>query len=230
MHKKPRISILIVENDAEKIAFLKYHLHKEGYIVNVEKDISVVLERAKLLKPNLILSHNLDICRILGEETATAHIPIIMMSNQANGIDTATSLNLGADDYLVKPYTAAELTARIRAVLRRLRPAFVHQIVSYADIEMNLGAHKVSRNSKEVRLSPIQFQILQILMLAPKRVFSREDLIHRIWGYDASTNSRTLEVHISKLRRALLQASRTGEDIIKTENGAGYTLRSRIGL
>jgi two-component system, OmpR family, phosphate regulon response regulator PhoB len=148
-----------------------------------------------------------------------------MVSNQDSGIDAAASLNVGADDYIAKPCSSTELLARISAVLRRLRPVFAHQIISYADIDMDLGAYKVIRNAKEISLSPIQFQILQILMSTPERMFSRKDLIHKIWGDEASINSRSLEVHITRLRKALLRASRNGEDIIKTTLGTGYTLQ-----
>lgn len=232
MNKTLKPSILIVEDDEAVVAVLKYNLQKEGYLVNIARDGKEAFTQAKDLKPDVILLDwllpvisGIDLCQMLREEASTANIPIIMLSNKDSDFDKVTGLERGADDYISKPCSPSELSARIRAILRRMRPAFSGKTLKYEDVEMDLESHKVSCNNQEVKLAPIEFQILQILMEAPNRVFSRDALIDKIWGTDVLVGARTVDVHITRLRKALLKASKTGEDVIKTIRLAGYTLR-----
>jgi two-component system phosphate regulon response regulator PhoB len=232
MNKTLKPSMLIVEDDEAVVAVLKYNLQKEGYQINVSHDGRDAFDQAKLLRPDLILLDwvlpsisGIELCRMLREDEVTANIPIIILSNKDSDFDKITGLDKGADDYITKPCSPSELSARIRAILRRMRPAFSGKMLRYEDITMDLDAHKVTRNGAEIKLAPIEYQILQILMEAPSRVFSREALIDKIWGSEVEVGARTVDVHITRLRKALLKMSKTGEDVIKTIRLAGYTLR-----
>jgi two-component system phosphate regulon response regulator PhoB len=232
MSKVLKPSILVVDDEESISTVIKYNLQKEGYRVNTISDGNEALKYAQENKPDLILLDwmlpsipGVEICRRLREEPDTANIPIIMVSARTEEFDRITGLDRGADDYIIKPFSPAELIARIKAILRRMRPAFSNKILTFDDMEMDLLSHTVIRDGGEVKLAPLEFQILQILMEHPNRVLSREALIDKIWG-DEAVGSRTVDVHITRLRKALLRQSLTGEDIIKTVRLAGYTLRT----
>lgn len=232
MSKILKPSILVVDDEESISTVIKYNLQKEGYRVNTASDGKEALKYAHEHKPDLILLDwmlpsipGVEICRRLREEPETANIPIIMVSARTEEFDRITGLDRGADDYIIKPFSPAELIARIKAILRRMRPAFSNKILTFDDMEMDLLSHTVIRDGGEVKLAPLEFQILQILMEHPNRVLSREALIDKIWG-DEAVGSRTVDVHITRLRKALLRQSMTGEDIIKTVRLAGYTLRT----
>jgi two-component system phosphate regulon response regulator PhoB len=212
---------------------MKYNLQKEGYQVQLTSDGEEAVYLAKSSKPDLILLDwllpsipGIEVCRILRETPETANIPIIMVSARGEEFDRISGLERGADDYIVKPFSPAELIARIKAIFRRLRPAFSSKVLEFEDIKMDLMTHNVIRGDNEVKLAPIEFQILQILMEHPNRVLSRDALIDKIWGVDIYVGSRTVDVHVTRLRKSLIKASITGEDLIKTVRLAGYCLKS----
>jgi len=234
MSKILKPSILVVDDEESISAVIKYNLQKEGYRVQTVADGDEALSIAQSSKPDLILLDwmlpsvpGVEICRKLREQPETANIPIIMISAKTEEFDRITGLDKGADDYIIKPFSPAELVARIKAILRRMRPAFSSKVLSFDDMEMDLLSHSVHRTGGEVKLAPLEFQILQILMEHPNRVLSREALIDKIWGSETYVGSRTVDVHITRLRKALLKQSVTGEDIIKTVRLAGYTLRTQ---
>lgn len=234
MLKVLKPSVLVVDDEESISTVIKYNLQKEGYRVQTASDGEEALAIAQSNKPDLVLldwmlpsMSGVEICRKLRENPDTANIPIIMVSAKAEEFDRITGLDKGADDYVIKPFSPAELIARIKAILRRMRPAFSNKVLVFDDIEMDLLSHSVARGGGDVKLAPLEFQILQILMEHPNRVLSREALIDKIWGADAYVGARTVDVHITRLRKSLLRQSLTGEDVIKTIRLAGYTLRTQ---
>lgn len=170
----------------------------------------------------LPLMSGLDVCRQLRRQSATRAIPIVMLTARGEEGDRIRGLDSGADDYVTKPFSPRELVARVRAVLRRARPALAEEQLSFADIVMDLAAHRVTRAGRRVHLGPTEFRLLRYLLEHPGRVFSREQLLDAVWGSDVYVEPRTVDVHIRRLRRAL-NAER-GADPIRTVRSAGYAL------
>ena len=170
----------------------------------------------------LPLMSGLDVCRQLRRRPETRQIPIIMLTARGEEGDRIRGLNSGADDYITKPFSPRELVARVRAVLRRSRPAFAEERLSFSDIVMDLAAHRVMRASRHIHLGPTEFRLLRYLLEHPGRVFSREQLLDAVWGSDVYVEPRTVDVHIRRLRRALNAAA--DADPIRTVRSAGYAL------
>lgn len=224
-------SILVVEDEESIASVIKYNLKREGFIVDSVDDGNAALDFAKKNKPDLIILDwmlpsisGIEVCKTLRSSDDTINIPIIMLTAKSEELDKITGLERGADDYMTKPFSPVELVARIKAVLRRIRPAFSGKTLEFEDIVMDLQRHSVSRGNQDIKLSPIEFKILQVLMENPGRVFSREALMDKIWGTDIYVGSRTIDVHITRLRKILLDASPNEFDVIKTVRLAGYTL------
>lgn len=224
-------SILVVEDEDSISSVIQYNLKREGFNVDSAEDGDSAIKIAKSSKPDLIILDwmlpilsGIEVCKLLRQSPETASIPIIMLSAKGQELDKITGLEYGADDYMTKPFSPVELIARIKAVLRRIRPAFSGKSLKFEDIEMNLDSHIVMRNGQELKLSPIEYKILQVLMENPGRVFSRETLMDKIWGSEIYVGSRTIDVHITRLRKVLLDASLDEFDVIKTVRLAGYTL------
>jgi len=164
----------------------------------------------------------IEVCRRLKTRNETRNIPIIMLSARAEEVDRVRGLETGADDYVIKPYSVVELMARVRAQLRRTRPATVGERLEYEDIILDAETHKVSRGGDMLKLGPTEFRLLSTFMEKPGRVWSREQLLDRVWGRDIYVDTRTVDVHIGRLRKALCQHG--GEDPVRTVRGAGYAL------
>jgi two-component system phosphate regulon response regulator PhoB len=147
---------------------------------------------------------------------------VIMLSARSEEVDRVRGLETGADDYVIKPYSVVELMARVRTQLRRTRPATVGVKLEYEDIVLDAETHKVFRNEKSLKLGPTEFRLLTTFMEKPGRVWSREQLLDRVWGRDIYVDTRTVDVHIGRLRKALCQHG--GEDPVRTVRGAGYAL------
>ncbi len=233
MSKELKPSILVVEDEESIASIIKYNLKKEGYLIFTSADGADAINIAKHHKPDLILLDwmlpsisGIEVCRIIRSTPEIANVPIIMISARGEEMDKIMGLEKGADDYLSKPFSPPELVARIRAILRRMRPAFSSKPLIFEDIIVDLASHTVHRSETEIKLSPIEFKILQILMENPGRVLSREALMDKIWGTDVYVGSRTVDVHITRLRKALLDASSDDFDIIQTIRLSGYTLKS----
>jgi two-component system phosphate regulon response regulator PhoB len=221
--------ILVVEDEAALVSVLRYNLEREGFevveardgeeamLVADERPIDIVL--LDWMLPNI---SGIEICRRLRRKAATANVPIVMLTARGEEADRIRGLDMGADDYVAKPFSMAELMARLHAVLRRVRPALAAEKLGYADIEMDLAAHRVSREGREVRLGPTEFRLLRFFLEHPGRVFSREQLIGGVWGHGVYVEPRTVDVHIRRLRAAL-NASGSG-DPIRTVRAAGYAL------
>lgn len=221
--------VLVVEDEAAQREVLGYNLEAEGYRVtraeNGEEGLLCVAEDAPdvivldWMMPNL---SGIEVCRRLKVSHETRTIPIIMLSARAEEVDKVRGLETGADDYVVKPYSVSELMARVRAQLRRVRPATVGQVLTYDDIVLDTETHRVTRNDVTLKLGPTEFRLLSTFMEKPRRVWSRDMLLDRVWGRDIYVDARTVDVHVGRLRKVLTQNG--GADPVRTVRGAGYAL------
>jgi two-component system phosphate regulon response regulator PhoB len=221
--------VLIVEDEAPLVALLRYNLEREGFAVaeatDGEEALLQIAERrpdAVLLDWMLPLVSGIEVCRQIRRAPATRSMPVIMLTARGEEGDRVRGLNSGADDYVVKPFSLSELVARLRAVIRRAQPNADEQILRYADVTMDLVAHRVSRGGKPVHLGPTEFRLLRHFLQHPRRVFSREQLLDQVWSQDAEIELRTVDVHIRRLRKALNEAG-TG-DLLRTVRSVGYAL------
>ena len=221
--------ILIVEDDPSLVELLKYNLETEGFDVSVARDGEGGLEAIDTQDPDLVVldwmlpnMSGIEICRQMRQRTATRSTPVIMLTAKGEETDRIRGLETGADDYIVKPFSPAELTARIKAVLRRAHPEQVGNELRYKDIFMDLETHRVTREDRAVKLGPTEFRLLKTFLERPRRVFSREQLLDKVWGRDIYVELRTVDVHIRRLRKALNDQG--GTDLIRTVRSAGYSL------
>ncbi|HYB09389.1 MAG TPA: phosphate regulon transcriptional regulator PhoB [Alphaproteobacteria bacterium] len=224
-----KLHVLIVEDEAALVELLRYNFEQEGFRVSSAADGEEALVMVSEDLPDLIvldwmlpLMSGLDVCRQLRRRAETRNIPIIMLTARGEEGDRIRGLNSGADDYMTKPFSPRELIARVRAVLRRARPALAEEKLAYGDIIMDLAAHRVTRGGRHVHLGPTEFRLLRYLLEHPGRVFSREQLLDAVWGSDVYVEPRTVDVHIRRLRRALNADTQT--DPIRTVRSAGYAL------
>jgi two-component system phosphate regulon response regulator PhoB len=221
--------ILVVEDEAPIVTLLRYNLEREGFEVLEAGDGEEAMLLAMEKNPDLILLDwmlpllsGVEVCRRLRRTPETKAIPVIMLTARGDEGDRIRGLNAGADDYITKPFSPSELIARIRAVLRRTRPASDAETLQFEDLEMDLAAHKVRRNEREIHLGPTEFRLLRYFLEHPGRVFSREQLLDRVWGPDIYVEPRTVDVHIRRLRKAI--NIDTESDLIRTVRSAGYAL------
>lgn len=221
--------ILVVEDEEALSHLLSYNLGKEGFDVAVCSDGDEALIAVDEEKPDLILldwmlpnTSGVEICRQVRAQTQTRDIPVIMLTARGEEEDRIRGLELGADDYVTKPFSMSELVARIRAVLRRTRPTIAGDVATFADITLDRETCRVRRGGRDIHLGPTEFRLLDVLMQRPGRVFSREQLLDRVWGTDVYVEIRTVDVHVGRLRKAL---NRRGEaDPIRTVRASGYAL------
>lgn len=222
--------ILVFEDEDALATLLQYNLEKEGYRVSVASDGEEGLMQAEEEVPDLVLLDwmlpkvsGIEVCRRLRGRPETRNVPIIMLTARGEESDRVRGLDTGADDYLTKPVSMVELNARIRAVLRRIRPGLADDRVSHGDIVIDRVAHRVKRAGQEVHLGPTEFRLLDYLIQHPGRVFSREQLLDAVWGSDVYVEVRTVDVHVGRLRKALTVAEGL-RDPIRTVRSAGYAL------
>lgn len=221
--------VLLVEDEPAQREVLAYNLEAEGFEVtraeNGEEAMLLVAEA----KPDLVildwmmpLMSGIEVCRQLKTRDATRNIPIIMLSARSEEVDTIRGLETGADDYVIKPYSVRELMARVKTQLRRSRPAATGSALSFMDISLDPERHRVNRADQELKLGPTEYRLLVTFLEKPGRVFSRDQLLDHVWGRDIYVDTRTVDVHIARLRKALMQHG--GDDLIRTVRGAGYSL------
>ncbi|WP_310476429.1 phosphate regulon transcriptional regulator PhoB [Sandarakinorhabdus sp.] len=228
-----RAKILLVEDDASLVELVTYNLEKEGFDVVRTGDGEEALTLAEEEKPDLVILDwmianlsGIEVCRRLRRAPATANLPIVMLTARGDEADRIRGLETGADDYMTKPFSPRELVARIRAVLRRLRPALQGGALEFAGIAMDTTAHRVTREGRTVQLGPTEFRLLRHFLEHPGRVFSREQLLDAVWGRDVYVEQRTVDVHIRRLRKAVNAGPGGAElvDLIRTVRSAGYSL------
>ncbi len=221
--------VLIVEDQEALVTMLRYNLEGAGFRVNAATDGEEALVAAEEEVPDLILldwmlplTSGIEVCRQLRSRPDTKLVPIIMLTARGEETDKLRGLDSGCDDYITKPFSPAELIARINAVLRRSKPELSSEMLTFEDLAMDLAAHRVRRNGEDIHLGPTEFRLLRHLMQHPGRVFTREQLLDSVWGRDVYVEPRTVDVHIRRLRKALNQGGR--EDLIRTVRSAGYAL------
>jgi len=221
--------ILVMEDEDALATLLQYNLEKEGYDVVVAADGEEGLVQIDERQPDLVLLDwmlpkvsGIEVCRRIRGRPETRNLPIIMLTARGEESDRVRGLDTGADDYLTKPFSMTELIARIRAVLRRIRPGLADDRVGHGDILIDRVAHRVKRAGKEVHLGPTEFRLLDHFMRHPGRVFSREQLLDAVWGSDVYVEARTVDVHVGRLRKALNVEESANP--IRTVRSAGYSL------
>ncbi|MGR3501340.1 phosphate regulon transcriptional regulator PhoB [Pseudaestuariivita sp.] len=225
----PQPRVLVVEDEAAQREILSYNLEAEGFDVIEAASGDEALLTIDEEAPDLILLDwmlpgvsGIEICRQIKSRSATRGTPVIMISARTEEVDRVRGLETGADDYVVKPYSLVELMARVRAQLRRTRPATVGERLEFEDIVLDAETHRVTRHDAELKLGPTEFRLLSTFMEKPGRVWSREQLLDRVWGREIYVDTRTVDVHIGRLRKALCQHG--GNDPLRTVRGAGYAL------
>jgi two-component system phosphate regulon response regulator PhoB len=221
--------ILLIEDETALVELIRYNLEKEGFRVSAANDGEEGLSLLRENKPDLLvldwmLPHvsGIEICRQIRRKTELRDLPVIMLTARGEEADRISGHEVGADDYVIKPFSPSELVARIRAVLRRARPSGADEMLTYSGIAMDLAAHRVIRNGRSIHLGPTEFRLLRFFMERPGRVFTREQLLDGVWGRDLYVELRTVDVHIRRLRKAI---NGEGErDPIRTVRSAGYAL------
>lgn len=226
--------VLIVEDEAPLAEMLRYNFEAEGFRVaqtdnGEEAEILVSEERPDLVVLDWMLPgvSGIEICRRLRARMDTRSVPIVMLTARGEEGDRVRGLATGADDYVVKPFSLPELMARVKAILRRSAPDRMADVLRVSDIELDRAAHRVLRGLREVRLGPTEFRLLEFLMESPGRVLSRSQLLDGVWGRDAYVDERTVDVHVGRLRKALIRGKE--RDPIRTVRGSGYVFGERAG-
>ncbi len=219
-------TVLIVEDEAAQLEVLSYNLEAEGFRVAKAVDGEEALLLVEEENPDIIVLDwmlpsvsGIEVCRQLKTRADTRSVPVIMLSARSEEVDRVRGLETGADDYVVKPYSVVELMARVKAQLRRSRPSSAGVRLEFDDIVLDSETHRVTRGDRSLKLGPTEFRLLTTFMEKPGRVWSREQLLDRVWGRDIYVDTRTVDVHIGRLRKAL-----GSPDVLRTVRGAGYAL------
>ncbi len=221
--------VLVAEDESALMTLLRYNLEKEGYRSAEAADGEAALMLASEEAPDLVLLDwmmpkvsGIEVCRRLRSRAETRNVPIIMLTARGEEADRVRGLDTGADDYITKPFSMTELLARIRAVMRRVRPALAEDVVQFGDVSIDRAAHRVRRGDKDIHLGPTEYRLLDHFLQHPGRVFSREQLLDAVWGSGVYVDARTVDVHIGRLRKALNEPGQL--DPIRTVRSAGYAL------
>ena len=225
------LRVLIVEDEKALAEILEYNFKKEGYVVDTASDGEIALDKIIFKAPDLIILDwmlpklsGIELCKKVRSNKKIKNIPIIMLTARGEEEDRLKGLEMGADDYVTKPFSINELLARAKAVLKRIRPIFAEEEIIFEDIKINIGTHKVYRNNKEIKLGPTEFNLLRFFMENISRVFSRQQLLNHVWKHDALVEPRTVDVHVRRLRKSLNAGNQ--KDFIRTVRSAGYSFGS----
>ncbi|MBC7737074.1 MAG: phosphate regulon transcriptional regulator PhoB [Candidatus Saccharibacteria bacterium] len=221
--------VLLVEDEPAQREVLAYNLQAEGFDVIQASNGEEAMLLVKEENPDIIildwmmpLLSGIEVCRRLKMAPETKAIPIIMLSARSEEVDRIRGLETGADDYVIKPYSVLELMSRARVQLRRVRPSLVGEVLTFNDIRLDTGTYRVYRGADTLKLGPTEFKLLSTFMEKPGRVWSRDQLLDRVWGRSVYVDTRTVDVHIGRLRKSLCQYG--GDDPLRTVRGAGYAL------
>ena len=217
--------VLVVEDESSLATLLRYNLEREGYRVAEASDGEEALIVADETHPDLVILDwmlpqlsGIEVCRRMRARGHLRNTPIVMLTARGEESDRIRGLDTGADDYIVKPFSMSELLARVRAVMRRVRPSLVEDVMNVGEISMDRGSHRVKRAGRDIHLGPTEYRLLD---QHPGRVFTREQLLDSVWGSDIYVEARTVDVHVGRLRKAL---NESGErDPIRTVRSAGYS-------
>jgi two-component system phosphate regulon response regulator PhoB len=226
--------ILIVEDEEPLTLLLRYNLEAEGYEVETAARGDDAETRLKELQPDLVVLDwmlpglsGIELCRRLRARSDTRQLPIIMLTARGEESEKVRGLGVGADDYIVKPFSVPELLARVRALLRRANPERVATVLTIGDLALDREKKRVSRAGRAIELGPTEYRLLEFLMERMGRVFSREQLLDGVWGSEVYVDERTVDVHVGRLRKAINRGNEP--DPIRTVRGSGYALDDRYG-
>jgi two-component system phosphate regulon response regulator PhoB len=221
--------ILVVEDEEALGILLKYNLEAEGYAADVvargeEAELMIVEGPPDLVVLDWMLPDvsGLEICRRLRARPSTRGLPVLMLTARAEEADRVRGLSTGADDYVVKPFSLPELMARVKALLRRASPERLADVINCGDVVFDRAARRVMRAGREARLAPTELRLLECLMSSPGRVLTRAQLLDQVWGHNMEVDERTVDVHVGRLRRALIRGRES--DPIRTVRGLGYSM------
>ena len=225
--------VLVVEDEEPLALLLRYNLEAEGYAVEVvhrgdEAEVAIAESSPDLIVLDWMLPglSGLELCRRLRTGKDSRTIPFILLTARSEENDRIRGLTTGADDYVVKPFSLPELMARVRAILRRTNPERIASVLTVGDIELDRESHRVTRNGRQVHLGPTEFRLLEFLMQSPGRVFSRAQLLDGVWGRNVYVDERTVDVHVGRLRKAMMRGNE--RDPVRTVRGAGYAFTDKL--
>ncbi len=221
--------IMIIEDEEAIVTMLRYNLEKEGFDVCSCSDGNEAFKEVKINNPSLVLldwmlpgMSGIEICKQIRYDHSLRNLPVIMLTARGEELDKIKGFNVGADDYMTKPFSVPELIARIKALLRRSKPAEIRGELVFEDIKMDLNSRRVTRGKRFIHLGPTEFRLLQYLMERPRHVFPREVLLKEVWGADIHVELRTVDVHVRRLRKAMNEGGE--KDLIRTVRAAGYAI------
>ena len=224
-------NILIADDEPNQLELMSFNLSNAGYSIIKATNGKEAIELIENHSPDLIIldwmmpkMSGIDVCRTLRSRSETKQIPIIILSARSEDSDKSLGLDTGADDYISKPFSPKELISRVKALLRRARPALVNDILQHNDLTLSLSEMKVTYKNNNVKLGPKEFKLLTLLMERPGHIFSRGKLLDLVWGHGVYVEERTVDVHMSRLRKALKTASDENLDPIRTVRDSGYGL------
>ena len=224
-------NILIADDEPNQLELMSFNLSNAGYSIIKATNGKEAIELIENHSPDLIIldwmmpkMSGIDVCRTLRSRSETKQIPIIILSARSEDSDKSLGLDTGADDYISKPFSPKELISRVKALLRRARPALVNDMLQYNDLTLSLSEMKVTYKNNDVKLGPKEFKLLTLLMERPGHIFSRDKLLDMVWGHGVYVEERTVDVHMSRLRKALKTASDENLDPIRTVRDGGYGL------
>ena len=225
------INILIADDEPNQLELMSFNLSNAGYSIIKATNGKEAIELIENHSPDLIIldwmmpkMSGIDVCRTLRSRSETKQIPIIILSARSEDSDKSLGLDSGADDYISKPFSPKELISRVKALLRRARPALVNDILQHNDLTLSLSEMRVTFKNNNVKLGPKEFKLLTLLMERPGHIFSRGKLLDLVWGHGVYVEERTVDVHMSRLRKALKTASDENLDPIRTVRDGGYGL------
>ena len=221
--------IFIIEDEPSIIKLVQHNLEKEGFIVSSSLNGNEGLKELKKFQPHLLLLDwmlpdlsGIDICKSIRRESNLKNLPIIMLTAKGEGEDKIKGLNSGADDYITKPFSFNEVLARINALLRRSEPKTVADNLEYEDLKLDRIEKRVYRGEKRIDLGPTEFRLLEFFLVNPKRVYTRDQILENVWPNNINVESRTIDVHIRRLRQAINLDGK--KELIRTVRSSGYSL------
>ncbi len=224
-------NILLVEDEKSIVTLIKYNLEKEGFKVFCSETGEDALKIIKEKIPDLVIldwmlpdTSGIDVCRQIKLDKKLKNIPVLILTAKGEPDDKIKGLEVGADDYVTKPFNNKELLLRIKSLIKRSKPSLLEDLAIFKDLKINRMTRKVFREDKEIKLGPTEYKLLDFLIKSPQRVYSREQLLNNVWGENINVETRTVDVHIRRLRKAINIDKKS--DLIRTVRSSGYSLDS----